>query len=176
MQDQMPKDAVAANEPERAVWMDVNGRRYERTVPVRKTLADFLRQDLALTGTHLGCEHGVCGACTVLMEGRPVRSCLTLAVQASGRSLTTIEGVAGPDGKLSVVQKAFWEHHGLQCGFCTPGMVLTATDFLARNPHPTEAEVRDAMSGNICRCTGYQFIVESILAAAQAMAAPKEVV
>jgi carbon-monoxide dehydrogenase small subunit len=152
----------------RAVSVTANGRRYERTVPTRKTLADFIREDLGLTGTHLGCEHGVCGACTVRLDGEIVRSCLMLAVQCDGRTLQTIEGVApGPD-ELSVVQEAFWEKHGLQCGFCTPGMVLTATDLLQRTPHPTEAEVREAMGGNLCRCTGYQFIVDAVLHAAEA--------
>lgn len=152
----------------RAITVTVNGRRYERHAPTRKTLADFLREDLGLTGTHLGCEHGVCGACTVVLDGEIVRSCLMLAVQCDGCELRTIEGVApGPD-QLSPVQEAFWEKHGLQCGFCTPGMVVTATDLLARNPHPTEAEVREQMGGNLCRCTGYQFIVDAVLAAAEA--------
>jgi carbon-monoxide dehydrogenase small subunit len=157
----------------REVVVTVNGRDYTRTVPTRKTLADFLREDLGLTGTHLGCEHGVCGACTVRLDGGIVRSCLMLAVQADGRELTTIEGIAPGPGRLSTVQQAFWDHHGLQCGFCTPGMVMAATDLLERNPDPTETEVREAMGGNLCRCTGYHFIVESILAAAQAAAAPE---
>jgi carbon-monoxide dehydrogenase small subunit len=152
----------------RTIAVTANGRRYERTVPTRKTLADFIREDLGLTGTHLGCEHGVCGACTVRLDGEIVRSCLLLAVQCDGRALQTIEGVApGPD-ELSVVQQAFWEKHGLQCGFCTPGMVITATELLERCPRPTETEVREAMGGNLCRCTGYQFIVDSVLAAAEA--------
>jgi len=155
----------------RAIAVTVNGRLYERIAPVRKTLADFLREDLGLTGTHLGCEHGVCGACTVLLEGRPVRSCLLLAVQVDGASLTSIEGMAGPDGRLHPIQQAFWDNHGLQCGFCTPGMVLTAADLLASNPDPTERDVREHMAGNICRCTGYHFIVDAILAAARQEAA-----
>jgi carbon-monoxide dehydrogenase small subunit len=157
----------AGSEPTRAVLVTVNGRAYERIVPVRKTLADFIREDLALTGTHLGCEHGVCGACTILLDGRAVRSCLLLAVQAEGHELTTIEGMAAPGGELHPIQQAFWEHHGLQCGFCTPGMVLATADLLASNPDPTEQEVREHMAGNICRCTGYHFIVDSILAAAE---------
>jgi carbon-monoxide dehydrogenase small subunit len=154
-------------EPARTVSMTVNGRIYERVVPVRKTLADCLREDLGLTGTHLGCEHGVCGACTVLLDGHAVRSCLLLAVQVDGRSLTSIEGLAGPNGELHPIQQAFWENHGLQCGFCTPGMVLAAADLLAANPEPSEREVREYMAGNLCRCTGYQFVVDSILAAAR---------
>jgi len=159
-------DSATAREPRRTLRTVVNGRAVERDVPVRQTLADFLREDVGLTGTHLGCEHGVCGACTVLLDGQSVRSCLMLAVQAEGRAVTTIEGMA-PAGELGPVQQAFWEHHGLQCGFCTPGMVVAATELLAANPDPTEAEIREHMSGNICRCTGYHFIVDSILAAAE---------
>jgi carbon-monoxide dehydrogenase small subunit len=149
----------------RTIRVTVNGRRYERTVEPRLTLADFLRDSLDLTGTHVGCEHGVCGACTVLHDGQPVRSCLLLAVQLDGASLTTIEGVADGD-TLHPVQQAFWDHHGLQCGFCTPGIVLVAKALLEENPRPTEAEIREAISGNLCRCTGYHFIVEAIRAAA----------
>jgi carbon-monoxide dehydrogenase small subunit len=152
----------------RTVTLTVNGTEYTRSIPTRMTLADFLREECGLTGTHLGCEHGVCGACTVRMDTEPVRACLLLAVQCEGKSLQTIEGVAPAPGELSTVQEAFWNHHGLQCGFCTPGMVLTATDLLERNPHPSEEEVREAMGGNLCRCTGYHFIVESIMAAAEA--------
>ena len=151
----------------RTIRVTVNGQRYERTVEPRLTLADFLRDSLGLTGTHVGCEHGVCGACTVLHDGQPVRSCLLLAVQLDGASLTTIEGVADGD-TLHPVQQAFWDHHGLQCGFCTPGIVLTAKALLEDNPRPTDAEIREAISGNLCRCTGYHFIVEAIRAAAQA--------
>jgi carbon-monoxide dehydrogenase small subunit len=150
----------------RDVRMRVNGREVEHAVPVRRTLADFLREDLGLTGTHLGCEHGVCGACTVMLDGRSARSCLLLAVQANGREVMTVEGLA-PPGELGPVQHAFWEHHGLQCGFCTPGMVIAATELIAANPDPTEDDVREHMSGNVCRCTGYQFIVDSVLAAAE---------
>jgi carbon-monoxide dehydrogenase small subunit len=163
---ELARATTVGSEPARTVSVTVNGRLYERVVPVRKTLADFLREDLGLTGTHLGCEHGVCGACTVLLDRRALRSCLMLAVQADGRSLTSIEGMAGPDGELHPIQQAFWDHHGLQCGFCTPGMVLAAADLLAANPDPSEREVREHMAGNICRCTGYHFIVDAILAAA----------
>ncbi len=149
----------------RTIRVTVNGQRYERTVEPRLTLADFLRESLDLTGTHVGCEHGVCGACTVLHDGQPVRSCLLLAVQLDGASLTTIEGVADGD-TLHPVQQAFWDHHGLQCGFCTPGIVLVAKALLEENPRPTDTEIREAISGNLCRCTGYHFIVEAIRAAA----------
>jgi carbon-monoxide dehydrogenase small subunit len=138
-------------------------------VETRRHLADFLRQELRLTGTHLGCEHGVCGACTVLVDGDAVRSCLMLAVQADGREVVTTEGLAAPDGTLSPLQQAFWEKHGLQCGFCTPGMLTTLSAFLRENPDPSEAQVRDAISGNLCRCTGYANIVAAALAAAKQM-------
>jgi carbon-monoxide dehydrogenase small subunit len=159
----------------RRIKLSVNGGAVEREVETRMTLADFLRLELELTGTHLGCEHGVCGACTVLLDGQSVRSCLMLAVQANDRLVTTVEGLA-LGAQLNPLQQAFWENHGLQCGFCTPGMLTTLTEFLAHNPDPTEAQVRDAISGNICRCTGYQSIVASALAAARAMraAAPRE--
>jgi carbon-monoxide dehydrogenase small subunit len=161
---------TAAGEQTRTLRTVVNGRALEHRVPVRRTLADFLREDVGLTGTHLGCEHGVCGACTVLLDGRSVRSCLLLAVQAEGHAVTTVEGLAAA-GELGPVQQAFWEHHGLQCGFCTPGMVVAATELLAVHPDPTEQQIREHMSGNICRCTGYHFIVDSILAAAQRLRA-----
>jgi carbon-monoxide dehydrogenase small subunit len=148
--------------------VEVNGRRHEREVMVRLTLADFLRHELGLTGTHLGCEHGVCGACTVLLDGRSVRACLTLAVQADGGAVTTVEGLAGGEG-LSPLQQAFIDHHALQCGYCTPGMLTTLTEFLRDNPDPSEEEVRIAISGNLCRCTGYSGIVKAALAAARAM-------
>jgi carbon-monoxide dehydrogenase small subunit len=135
-------------------------------VEVRKTLADFLRDDLDLTGTHLGCEHGVCGACTIVMDGAAVRSCLLFAVQAHGRDLQTVEGLADGD-RLNPLQEAFREHHGLQCGFCTPGFLMTLTCFLRETPNPTEAQVREAISGNLCRCTGYKNIVAAALAAAR---------
>lgn len=155
----------------RNITVTVNGKRYEREVETRMTLADFLRHELLLTGTHLGCEHGVCGACTILLDGRTARACLTLAVQANGRSITTVEGLAASDGTLSVLQQAFWEKHGLQCGFCTPGMLMTLTELLRENPAPTEAEIREVLTGNLCRCTGYQGIVEAALLAAERLRA-----
>jgi carbon-monoxide dehydrogenase small subunit len=154
----------------RAISATVNGVRHEAEVPVRLTLADFLRHRLELTGTHVGCEHGVCGACTVLLDGRAVRSCLLLAVQANGRAITTVEGLAPADG-LHPLQQAFRDHHGLQCGFCTPGMLTTLVEFLRENPQPTAEEVRIAISGNLCRCTGYQGIVDAALDAAKRMRA-----
>jgi len=153
----------------RAISVTVNGERGEAEVPVRLTLADFLRHRLELTGTHVGCEHGVCGACTVLLDGRAVRSCLLLAVQANGRQITTVEGLAPESGGLHPLQEALREHHGLQCGFCTPGMLMTLTEFLSENKSPTGAEVREAISGNLCRCTGYHGIVEAALDAARRM-------
>ena len=144
------------------VSMTVNGTVRRATVESRKTLADFLREDLGLTGTHLGCEHGVCGACTVLVDGAAVRSCLMFAVQAEGAEVTTIEGIAAPDGELSTVQAAFRDCHGLQCGFCTPGFVMTVTAFLRDHPEPTDEEIRESLSGNLCRCTGYQGIVRAV--------------
>ncbi|MFF5147573.1 (2Fe-2S)-binding protein [Streptomyces sp. NPDC013157] len=144
----------------------VNGLPRRAIVPPRLTLADFLRVNCGLTGAHLGCEHGVCGACTVLLDGEAVRACLVFAVQADGSEVTTVEGIASPDGELSVVQAAFREHHGLQCGFCTPGFVVSVTAFLAENPKPTDEEIRAALSGNLCRCTGYQGIVAAVRAAA----------
>jgi carbon-monoxide dehydrogenase small subunit len=151
---------------ERAIRVTVNGRVYERTVEVRKTLADFLRDDLDLTGTHLGCEHGVCGACTIVLDGAAVRSCLLFAAQVHGREIQTVEGLADGD-RLNPLQEAFREHHGLQCGFCTPGFLMTLTCFLRDTPDPTEAQVREAISGNLCRCTGYKNIVTAALAAAR---------
>jgi carbon-monoxide dehydrogenase small subunit len=148
------------------VEVTVNGRRQRALVESRKTLADFLREDCALTGTHLGCEHGVCGACTVLLDGEAVRSCLLFAVQADGASVTTIEGIGGPDGELSPVQDAFRQEHGLQCGFCTPGFVVSVTALLRENPKPSKDEIREALSGNLCRCTGYQGIVRAVEKAA----------
>lgn len=150
------------------VRIEVNGVVHEREVPARRTLGDFLREDLELVGTHFGCEHGVCGACTVQVDGDAVRSCLMLTVQADGRSVKTIEGMA-PAGELHPIQQAFWDHRGQQCGFCTPGMILATEDFLRSNPNPSRQEIREGMSGNICRCTGYQFIVDSIEAAAEAV-------
>ena len=153
----------------RDIEVTVNGKSYRQQVPVRLTLADFLRGRLKLTGTHLGCEHGVCGACTVLVDGRSVRSCLMLAVQANGHQLTTVEGIApGPD-RLHPLQQAFSDNHGLQCGFCTPGLLTTLIEFLNANPEPTERQVRIAISGNLCRCTGYEGIVAAVLDAARRM-------
>jgi carbon-monoxide dehydrogenase small subunit len=146
--------------------MTVNGEKREVHVEPRRTLADFLREDCQLTGTHLGCEHGVCGACTILVDGRAVRSCLMFAVQAEGSEVTTIEGIGGPDGELSVVQEAFRQAHGLQCGFCTPGFIVSMTAYLEENPTPDDQEIREALSGNICRCTGYQGIVNAVRIAA----------
>jgi carbon-monoxide dehydrogenase small subunit len=153
----------------RKIELTVNGVRHAREIETRRTLADFLRHDLGLTGTHLGCEHGACGACTVHLAGEAVRSCILFAVQADGREITTVEGLARPDGTLHPVQQAFRDHHGLQCGFCTPGMEMTLAAFLAENPAPTEQEVREAISGNLCRCTGYQGIVAAALDAARKM-------
>ncbi len=150
----------------RDVELTVNGATYRRSVEPRVTLADFLRHDLGLTGTHVGCEHGVCGACTILLDGQPVRSCILYAVQAHGHRVDTVEGLAG-EGELHPLQDAFSEHGGLQCGFCTPGFLLTALEFLGRHPDPSEQEVREALSGSICRCTGYQSIVTAVLDAAR---------
>src|SRR5436309_15734244 len=155
----------------RKVSLTVNGKRYEAEAEVRLTLADFIRHTLGLTGTHDGCEHGVCGACTILLDGLPVRSCLMLAVQADGHELSTVEGLATEHGQLHPIQKAMHEHHGLQCGYCTPGILMTMSAFLKENPAPSEEEVREALSGNLCRCTGYQNIVDAMMAAAQAMRA-----
>jgi carbon-monoxide dehydrogenase small subunit len=154
-------------EPRHEVRLTVNGVAHDVAVPARRLLSDALRHDLRLTGTHAGCEHGVCGSCTVLLDGRPVRSCLVLAVSAAGATITTVEGLAGPDGVLSPVQQAFKDCHGLQCGFCTPGFLTTVTAGLAENPAPTRAEAREMVAGNLCRCTGYQGIVAAVLRAAQ---------
>jgi carbon-monoxide dehydrogenase small subunit len=153
----------------RAIQLSVNQTAYDKEVDVRLTLADFLRHELRLTGTHLGCEHGVCGACTVLLSGRSVRSCLILAVQCAGQEVTTVEGIALDEKTLHPLQEAFRDNHGLQCGFCTPGMLTTTLELLRDNPSPTEEEVRIAISGNLCRCTGYQGIVEAVLDAAKRM-------
>lgn len=150
-----------------AVAITINGHRYESDCEARLTLADFIRQRAGLTGTHLGCEHGVCGACTVLLDGQSARSCLMLAVQADGSTITTVEGLASEDNILSSLQEAFWDNHGLQCGFCTPGILMTATELLDENPDPSEMDVRERLSGNLCRCTGYQFIVDAVLDAAE---------
>jgi carbon-monoxide dehydrogenase small subunit len=155
----------------RMISVSVNGTQHTREVPVRITLADFIRYELGLTGTHLGCEHGVCGACTILFDGRSARSCLMLAVQADGHEILTVEGIAPSPDKLHPLLEAFRDNHGLQCGFCTPGMLTTLLEFLGDNPDPTEQEVRVAISGNLCRCTGYQGIVLAALDAAKRMKA-----
>src|SRR5436190_5277071 len=157
----------------RTITVKVNGTAYTKEVPVRITLADFIRYELALTGTHLGCEHGVCGACTILLDGRSARSCLMLAVQSDGHEILTVEGIAPSAEELHPLQQAFHENHGLQCGFCTPGMLTTLLEFLHDNPNPTEQEVRIAISGNLCRCTGYQNIVIAALDAAKRMKAAR---
>lgn len=148
------------------ITLTVNGKAYRASVPARLTLVDFLRDELRLTGTHAGCEHGVCGACSILLEGRPLRSCLMLAVQADGAAITTVEGLAPEPGGLSVLQDCFWEVHALQCGFCTPGMLIAAQALLADVPAPSDEQIRDAIGGNLCRCTGYKQIIEAIKLAA----------
>jgi aerobic carbon-monoxide dehydrogenase small subunit len=153
------------------VEMTVNGEQRRGATDARMTLADYLREQCALTGTHLGCEHGVCGACTVLLDGEAVRACLIFAVQADGSEVTTIEGLGGPDGALSPVQDAFREEHGLQCGFCTPGFVVSVHAFLEENPNPSLDEIREGLSGNLCRCTGYQGIIKAVQIAAESMSA-----
>lgn len=160
------------------IRVTVNGQSYEREVESRLLLSDFLRHTLEFTGTHVGCEHGVCGACTVLLDGQPTRSCLTLAVQTDGHAITTVEGLAASEQELSPLQKAFHVHHGLQCGYCTPGFLITAGAYLKDNPDPTEEQVRAALSGNLCRCTGYQNIVAAVLDAAKELrgeSSPQEV-
>jgi aerobic carbon-monoxide dehydrogenase small subunit len=149
-----------------AIVVSVNGRAVDAKVESRRLLADFLRRDLNLTGTHIGCEHGVCGACTVLVDGRPVRSCLMFAVQADGCAVVTVEGLAGEDGRLSPLQQAFREHHALQCGFCTPGVLISLTGLLDASPDPDEAIIREVVSGHICRCTGYQAMIDAARAVA----------
>lgn len=150
------------------ISLTVNGQKYERDVAPRTLLSDFLRHDLKLTGTHVGCEHGVCGACTILLNGEAVRSCIIFAVQADGEELTTVEGMGSID-ELHPIQEAFREKHALQCGFCTPGFLMTLVPFLKENPDPSEQEIREALSGNLCRCTGYQNIVEAVKLAAKSL-------
>ena len=152
------------------ITITVNGTQYERTVEPRLLLSDFLRHDLGLTGTHVGCEHGVCGACTVLLDDDPVRSCLLFAVQANNHRVTTVEALGTPEA-LHPIQEAFRERHGLQCGYCTPGILMSLVPFLQENPDPTEEEIREAISGNLCRCTGYQHIVDAVKLAAERMRA-----
>ncbi len=153
----------------REITLRINGKTYSGRAEPRKTLADFIREDCGLTGTHLGCEHGVCGACTILLEGEAVRSCLLFAVQAEGADLMTVEGLAQGD-HLHPIQQAYWEHHALQCGFCTPGFLMTIVAFLRDTPRPTEREIREGLAGNLCRCTGYQNIVKAVAAAAESLA------
>lgn len=150
----------------------INGQEAGGTVGVRKTLVDFIREDLGLTGTHVGCEHGVCGACTIMLNGRAARSCVMFAVQADGAEIMTVEALGTPD-QLHPIQEAFRDHHGLQCGFCTPGFLMTTLAFLRETPAPTDAEIREALAGNLCRCTGYQGIVEAVKDAAQRMKQPE---
>lgn len=148
------------------VQVTINGQPYERTVEPRLLLSDFIRHELQLTGTHVGCEHGVCGACTILLDGHAVRSCLLFAVQVHGREMMTVEGLASDMDALHPIQEAFWEAHGLQCGFCTAGILMTLVPFLEENPDPDEQQIREAISGNLCRCTGYQHIVDAVKIAA----------
>jgi len=165
MESEQTKDvAEPGDRTERSIVVTVNGVRGERRVSVRKSLVDFIREDLQLTGSHVGCEHGVCAACTVLLDDEPVLGCLVLAVQAHGKNVTTVEGLAG-EGELHPIQQAFWEEHGLQCGFCTPGILLTAYDLLRQKQGLTDGEIREALSGNLCRCTGYEGIVRAVRAA-----------
>jgi len=157
-----------------SITLTVNEKEYQREVEPRLLLSDFLRHELGLTGTHVGCEHGVCGACTILFDGESARSCLIFAVQADGHSITTVEGLTSPhlggtEGGLHPIQQAFWEAHGLQCGYCTPGILMTLIPFLKQNPNPTELEIRHALSGNLCRCTGYQHIVDAVKLASEKM-------
>ena len=152
-----------------SISVEVNGKEFTRSVEPRMLLSDFLRHELGLTGTHVGCEHGVCGACTIMFDGESARSCLMFAVQANGHSLTTVEGLATDKEHLHPLQQSFWEAHGLQCGFCTPGILMTLIPFLKQNPDPTEEEIRHALSGNLCRCTGYQHIVDAVKLAAEKM-------
>lgn len=152
-----------------SIHVTVNEKEYRRSVEPRMLLSDFLRHELGLTGTHVGCEHGVCGACTVLFDGESTRSCLMFAVQADGHRITTVEGLAKSTDQLHPIQQSFWEAHGLQCGYCTPGILMTLVPFLRDNPNPSEEEIRHALSGNLCRCTGYQHIVDAVKLAAQRM-------
>jgi aerobic carbon-monoxide dehydrogenase small subunit len=171
MSDTTPAEPEpASSEQVATVTIRVNGEERTAEVPVRRLLSDVLRHDLGLTGTHVGCEHGVCGCCTVLLDGAPVRSCLTLGVAVDGREVTTIEGIAAEDGSLHPVQQAFRECHGLQCGFCTPGFVITVCDLLARDPDPDDEAVRRGLAGNLCRCTGYQNIRAAVRRAAELLA------
>jgi aerobic carbon-monoxide dehydrogenase small subunit len=155
------------------ITVEVNGKPRAAQVPARLSLVDWLRDELRLTGTHVGCEHGICGACSIMLDGDPVRSCLMFAVQADGHRITTVEGLAQADGKLSVLQDSFCEAHGLQCGYCTPGMLISSQALLDKTPNPSEEQIRDAIGGNLCRCTGYKQIVDAVKLAAQRLAATK---
>lgn len=159
----------------KTIRLKVNGKEYETEVEPRMLLSDVLRDKLGLTGTHVGCEHGICGACTILVNNQPVRSCLMFGVQADGLEIMTVEGLAKEDGNLHPIQQGFWEKHGLQCGFCTPGFLMTIFHFLQENPAPTREEIREAISGNLCRCTGYQHIVDAVEYAAEIMQKEREV-
>ena len=152
-----------------SIAVEVNGTQRASQVSARTSLVDWLREQLHLTGTHIGCEHGICGACSIMLDGEPVRSCLIYAVQADGHRITTVEGLARPDGQLSILQDSFCEAHGLQCGYCTPGMLIAAQALLDSNPSPSEEQIRDAIGGNLCRCTGYQQIVDSVVLASRKM-------
>jgi carbon-monoxide dehydrogenase small subunit len=165
--------AIQPSEQTQTITLTLNGVTQTATVPVRKTLLDVVREEFMLTGSHAGCEHGVCGCCNVLLDGEVVRACILLAVQADGHEVTTIEGI-GSARNMHPVQRAFAECHGLQCGYCTPGMIMTAVDLLRENQQPSELDIRQAIAGNLCRCTGYMQIVEAVKAASQAMQAPKE--
>ena len=158
----------------RPIRLSVNGVSYEAAVEPRTTLVDFLRHELGLTGTHVGCEQGACGACTILLNGQAVRSCLMLAVQADGAEIMTVEGLGGRDGQLHPLQQAFMEEHGLQCGFCTPGFLMSAYELLQQHPQPTDDEIKEALGGNLCRCTGYQAIIKSVRLAATKLSAAAE--
>lgn len=162
---------MSGDAPTHEVTVRVNGRIERRTVEARLLLSDFLRHELGLTGTHVGCEHGVCGACTVLLDGEPVRSCLTFAVQVDGLEIVTVEGLAPSAERLHPIQQAFWEAHGLQCGFCTPGLLISTVALLREQPRPNELQIREALSGNLCRCTGYQNVVRAVQLAAERISA-----
>ena len=163
-----------ANEKLYQISVEVNGRTLNAQVPARLSLVDWLREELRLTGTHVGCEHGICGACSIMLDGEPVRSCLMFAVQADGHRVTTVEGLAQADGKLSVLQDSFCEAHGLQCGYCTPGMLIASQSLLDKTPNPDEEQIRDAIGGNLCRCTGYRQIVDAVKLAAQRLSEQKK--
>jgi carbon-monoxide dehydrogenase small subunit len=163
-----------ASEKLYTINVEVNGRIHNAQVPARLSLVDWLREELRLTGTHVGCEHGICGACSIMLDGEPVRSCLMFAVQADGHRVTTVEGLAQPDGKLCILQDSFCEAHGLQCGYCTPGMLIASQALLDKTSNPSEEQIRDAIGGNLCRCTGYRQIVDAVKLAAQRLSEQKK--